>query len=268
MQVYQIMASPVKTIDKDQPVSEAIDIMAKYGISALPVTDNDQLIGLITELDLVDRLGSSRAGQLTPANIYVSAVMEWNPETLNPATDITDAAKHLLQRRERALTVVEDNAVVGIVTNTHFVNQCLNIDNLLVRDLKLEKPISVRLTDRVVHARQLLLAEGAPGIPVFEKGKVVGLVTKKRLVLGFAAFRRETPAKYQSTRLRDFLVSNILVKTELTTYPKMPVGEAAELLTRGHQHLLPVMENGKMISILIRRSMVDLVANQFQAYKS
>ena len=263
MQVEKVMASPVKTIDKDQTVPAVLDTMAKLGISAIPVTENNRLIGLITELDLVDRLGSARAGKLSPASIHVSSVMELNPKTVQPSTDMFDAAQLLIQRKERALPVVKDNEIVGIITNTHFVRQCRDIDNLYVRDLHLEKPISVRPTDRVVHARQLLLSENMPGLPVFDEGKVIGLVTKKRLALGFAAFRREIPAKYQSTRLRDFLVANILTHTELTTTPKMTVGEAADLLLREHQHLLPVMKKKAMENILIRRNLVNLVANRF-----
>jgi CBS domain-containing protein len=263
VKIEKIMASPVKTIDKDQTIPAALDIMAKLGISAIPVTDDSRLIGLITELDLVDRLGSARAGKLSPAGIHVSSVMELNPQTIEPSMDVFEAAKILLKRKERALVVVKDGEIVGIITNTHFVQQCRDIDTIRVRELQLEKPISLHPSDRVVHARQLILAKNLPGIPVVDEGKILGLVTKKRLALGFAAFRRETPAKYQSTRLRGFLVSNILTRTELTTTPNMKVGEAAELLLREHQHLLPVMKAGVMENILIRRNLVNLVANQF-----
>ncbi|MFX1564576.1 MAG: HPP family protein [Promethearchaeota archaeon] len=263
MQVEKVMATPVKTIDKDQTVPVALEIMEKLGISAIPVTEENRLIGLITELDIVDRLGSTRAGKLSPASIHISSVMELNPEVVEPTTDMFEAAKRLFKRKERALTVVEDNEIVGIITNTHFVRQCQEIDNISVGDLQLEKPISVALSDRVVHARQVLLAENLPGLPVFDEGNVVGLVTKKRLALGFAAFRREIPAKYQSTRLRDFLVSNILTRTEQTTRPSMKVSEAADLLLREHQHLLPVMKKEQMENILIRRNLVQLVANRF-----
>ena len=51
--VEKIMASPVKTIDKDQVVSVALDTMDKLGISAIPVTEGKQLIGLITEKALL-----------------------------------------------------------------------------------------------------------------------------------------------------------------------------------------------------------------------
>lgn len=267
MRVEQIMATPVKTIDKDEKVSTALELMDKHGISALPVTEEDKLVGLITELDLVDRLGSARSGTLTPSNIYVSSVMEWAPKTIEPSMDVVEAAKLLVERRERALPVVDGGVIVGIVTNTHFVKLCRGIRNLHVRDLTLEKPVSVRPTDRVIHARQLILSEGLPGLPVLEEGKVIGIVTKKRLALALAAFRRETPAKYQSTRVREFLVLNILTTTTLTTHPDMPVGEAAELLLRKHQHLLPVMEKGKMRNILIRRSLVELVATRFSKDK-
>lgn len=266
MKADQIMAKPVKTIDKDQPVSTALEMMDKNAISALPVTEADRLIGLITELDIVDRLGSGRAGTIAPGNIHVSSVMEWAPTTVPPTTDVVEAARLLVQRRERAVVVTEGDAIVGILTNTHFVKLCRTIDNLKVRDLTLEKPVSVHLTDRVVHARQVLLAEGLPGLPVVdEEGKIIGLVTKKRLALALAAFRRETPAKYQSQRLRDFLVENILTRTELTTTKSMVVKEAAELLLHEHQHLLPVMEKGLMQNILIRRSLVDLVAKRFRS---
>ena len=263
MQVEKVMASPVKTIDKDQTIPAALDIMAKFGISAIPVTEESRLIGLITELDIVDRLGSSRAGKLSPASIHISSVMELNPEVVEPSTDMFEAAQMLFKRKERALLVVKDEEIVGIITNTHFVQQCCDITGIRVGDLQLEKPISVSPTDRVVHARQVLLTKNMPGLPVFDGGKIIGLVTKKRLALGFAAFRRETPAKYQSTRLRDFLVENILTSTELMTTYDMKVGEAAKLLLRNHQHLLPVMKKGVMENILTRRNLVNLVANRF-----
>lgn len=266
MKVNQIMTKEeLITIDKDQPVSTALELMERGRISALPVTDEDQLVGLCCMIDLVDRLGSIKAGKLTPANIHVSAVMEWKPKTVTPSMDAVDAAKLLVERRERAIVVVEAEKIVGILTNTHFVKRCLKIDNLLVRDLTLEEAQGVHPQDRVVHARRLILTTGLPGLPVIDKREVIGLVTKRRLALGFAAFRREVPAKHQNKRLREFLVANILTRTDLTTYFDMTVGEAAELLLKDQQHLLPVMKEGYLEALLIRRNLVALVGNKFQS---
>lgn len=265
MKVEQIMTKDrIITIDKDQPVSTCLELMEQGKISALPVTEEDRLVGLCCMIDLVDRLGSLKAGKLTPASIHISAVMEWKPKTITSSMDIVEAARLLVERRERALVVVDDEEIVGIVTNTHFIKRCLKIDNLLVRDLALEEAQSVHPQDRVIHARQLLLTSGLPGLPVIDKREVIGLVTKKRLALGFAAFRREVPAKHQSKRLREFLVANILTRTNLTTYLEMTVGEAAELLLQDHQHLLPVTKESYLEALLIRRNLVALVGNKFQ----
>ncbi len=266
MKVDQIMTKDeLITIDKDQPVSTALELMEKGRISALPVTEEDQLVGLCCLIDLVDRLGSIKAGKLTPTSIHVSAVMEWKPKTVSPSTDVVDAANLLVERRERAIIVKEDEKIVGILTNTHFVKRCLKIDNLFVRDLSIEEAQSVHPQDRVVHARQLILMTGLPGLPVIDKHEVIGLVTKRHLALGFAAFRREVPAKHQSKRLREFLVANILTRTDLTTYLDMTVGEAAELLLHDQQHVLPVTKEGYLEALLIRRNLVELVGNKFQS---
>ncbi|MFX1473940.1 MAG: HPP family protein [Promethearchaeota archaeon] len=266
MKVGQIMTKDeLITIDKDQPVSTALELMERGHISALPVTDEDRLVGLCCMIDLVDRLGSIKAGKLTPANIHVSAVMEWKPKTVIPSTDVVDAARLLVERRERAVVVVEDEKIVGILTNTHFVKRCLKIDNLFVHDLNQEEAQSIHPQDRVIHARQMILTTGLPGLPVIDKHEVIGLVTKRRLALGFAAFRKEVPAKHQSKRLREFLVANILTRTNLTTHLEMTVGEAAELLLRNQQHILPVMKEGYLEALLIRRNLVELVGNKFQS---
>ncbi len=266
MKVDQIMTKDeLVTIDKDQPVSTALELMERSHISALPVTDEDQLVGLCCLIDLVDRLGSLKAGKLTPASIHVSAVMEWKPKTVDPSTEVEVAARFLVERRERAIVVVKDEKIVGILTNTHFVKRCLKIENLLVSDLTLEEAQSLHPQDRVVHARQLLLTTGLPGLPVIDRREVVGLVTKRRLALGYAAFRREVPAKHQNKRLREFLVANILTRSNLTTHLDMTVGEAAELLLRDQQHVLPVTKEGYLDALLIRRNLVELVGNRFQS---
>lgn len=60
-QVEDIMSSPVKTIDAQAPVEEAAQMMVKYRIGALPVTDaHHGLAGILTETDLLRALISRK----------------------------------------------------------------------------------------------------------------------------------------------------------------------------------------------------------------
>jgi len=51
--VHEVMSSPLITIDSEETVWEASEIMKEKGIHKLPVTQNDQIVGIITTTDIV-----------------------------------------------------------------------------------------------------------------------------------------------------------------------------------------------------------------------
>ena len=51
--VGDVMTRAVLVVDPDRPASEAARIMLSHKISALPVTDGDRLVGILTESDFV-----------------------------------------------------------------------------------------------------------------------------------------------------------------------------------------------------------------------
>jgi len=64
--IKQVMASPVTTVAMDTPLEEAARIMADQKIGGLPVLDQDELVGIITETDifkiLLELLGARTYG--------------------------------------------------------------------------------------------------------------------------------------------------------------------------------------------------------------
>jgi len=54
--VQKIMSSPLITINHDQPISAAAEMMSSKKIRKLAVSDNGKIVGLITSTDLVDQL--------------------------------------------------------------------------------------------------------------------------------------------------------------------------------------------------------------------
>ena len=54
--VQKIMSSPLITINHDQPISAAAEMMSSKKIRKLAVSDNGNIVGLITSTDLVDQL--------------------------------------------------------------------------------------------------------------------------------------------------------------------------------------------------------------------
>ena len=52
-EIREIMTTPLITIDKDEDILEAIRFMRKKNVSRLIVTDNGNILGIISETDLI-----------------------------------------------------------------------------------------------------------------------------------------------------------------------------------------------------------------------
>ncbi|NDJ34549.1 MAG: CBS domain-containing protein [Chloroflexi bacterium] len=57
LQVSQTMSQPVFAVDQDCHMSAAVRFMAEHKIGALPVLDGEQIVGIITETDVLLTLG-------------------------------------------------------------------------------------------------------------------------------------------------------------------------------------------------------------------
>ncbi len=97
------------TIHPDQEVHEVLRLMEKYRISGVPVTQNNQLVGIVTNRDLRFE---------TDLHEKVSAVMTHdNLVTVSEGIDL-EASKKLLHKHriEKLLVVGDDNGLIGMIT--------------------------------------------------------------------------------------------------------------------------------------------------------
>ena len=103
------MISDPITVAPDQKISEAQQIMTKYGISGLPVTKNGRLVGILTNRDLRFEKKLDRA---------VSEVMTKDKlVTVKPGVDLDEAKEILHHHRIEKLLVVDDNfELKGLIT--------------------------------------------------------------------------------------------------------------------------------------------------------
>jgi IMP dehydrogenase len=103
------MISDPITVAPDQKISEAQEIMNKYGISGLPVTQHGRLVGILTNRDLRFEKKLDRA---------VSEVMTKDKlVTVKPGVDLDEAKEILHHHRIEKLLVVDDNFELrGLIT--------------------------------------------------------------------------------------------------------------------------------------------------------
>ena len=113
MKIGDIMTRDVRTIDRNSTVEQAARMMKELNVGSIPVTENGNVIGIITDRDVVLR---NVADGRTAADTRVEEVMSKTVVTATPDMDVHRAADLMAQNQIRRLPIVENNRMVGIVS--------------------------------------------------------------------------------------------------------------------------------------------------------
>ena len=111
--VLRNKGTTVATVGPDASVADLLGELATHNVGALPVIDGGNLVGIVSERDVVRRLhaGGARLLQATVADIMTTEVT-----TCSPNDDVSDLAAVMTSRRFRHLPVVVDGELAGIVS--------------------------------------------------------------------------------------------------------------------------------------------------------
>jgi CBS domain-containing protein len=111
--VLRRKGSTVATVGPDVTVNELLGVLAAHNVGALPVVENDDIVGIVSERDVVRRLHAGGAALL---QAKVADIMTTEVTTCGPGDDVSDLAAVMTSRRFRHLPVVVDGRLAGIVS--------------------------------------------------------------------------------------------------------------------------------------------------------
>ncbi len=259
MKVAKVMSSPVVTLDKDQPLANAIDLMQRNEISRLVVLQEGKIVGVITEEDIARELGSSAAYRLPPGRMNVSNVMTQNPISVAPDVIAKRAAEIMLDHDVGGLPVVEGEYLAGIVTKLDFAKVCSEYEEVYVGQVMQANPRTISPGDRVIHARRLLLDENLIGLPVVEGGELVGIVTMRDVAMRLAAFQKVVPDRNKSEQIRNILVGDIMTQPATTTRTDAKLSKVSRLMLERRFSCLPVLNlEGELVGLLTKTQLTEV----------
>ena len=113
MKVKDAMTTNVRLARPDQTIAEAARTMAECDAGALPVGDDDRLVGMLTDRDIAIR---ATAEGSDPTTTPVGEVYTRDITALAPMDTVTDAMQLMRAGDIRRLPVVESGKALGIVS--------------------------------------------------------------------------------------------------------------------------------------------------------
>jgi CBS domain-containing protein len=113
MQVSQAMSPDVRIASPNQSIRDAARLMAHIDAGALPVGENDQLVGMITDRDIAVRAVGAGKGPDTPIREIMSKEVKYCFED----DDLDEVAQNMADIKVRRLPVLNRNKrLVGILS--------------------------------------------------------------------------------------------------------------------------------------------------------
>jgi CBS domain-containing protein len=111
--ILRLKGGTLFTVSPDEPLAQAIQVMAQKDIGSLVVMDKGQFMGMLTFREVLHTVakngGSVGAGT-------VSTVMDKAPAVCTPETDINELRPLMLEKHTRYLPVLDGTVLMGVVS--------------------------------------------------------------------------------------------------------------------------------------------------------
>lgn len=242
MKARDIMTPNPVVVHRQDRIENVLDLMRKHGVSKVPVVEQGRLVGLITDGDVLEELGAFKNREQSPTNLHVSSAMQRQFPAVTPDTEVkavVEACKQDGVSMVPVLDALPNGKLVGIITKADLLKLVTSMTPL--RDIMKKTLHSVTPTERLVHARRLLVDHAIERLPVLEGGKLVGIVGELDIALALDEFKKKFPPEHQKNQLKTLLVEEVMQTAVVTAPPDLPAKNAAQLMRERDVGGLPVV---------------------------
>jgi acetoin utilization protein AcuB len=163
MLVKYWMRKDVVSIDVNDSMHQAINLMKQHNISILPVTKAGDLVGVVTDRD-IKRASASDATSLEIheliyllSQIKIKEIMTSDPVTVRPDHTLEETAAVLLKKNISGVPVVAGGKLVGIITQMDLFRALISLSGLERRGVQFafqieDRPGSIKEVTDVIRS--------------------------------------------------------------------------------------------------------------------
>ena len=269
MKLGQLSTTTVFCVAPEDPVDRAFEMMEEHGIHHLPVLASDQVVGMVSDRDLLvagmgkDSGDQNKLRRRAEKPLSVAQVMSQPVLTLSPDAPLRSATWLMIKHQIHAVPLVCNERLVGLVTESDllrgFIVSCATsqFDDEAFFQVPVISRIRGKLTtvgpksslDDVVD---VMCRKKIRHLPVVVSESLIGVVSDRdvRQALGRAAVLDAQSQNSGKLYLEPLTVFEIMSQAVKTIPSSATTQTAVEELLRSKIHCLPVVDNGKPLGII------------------
>jgi CBS domain-containing protein len=278
MRASDVMSAPVHVVGPTDSAAHARNQMIRHRCSRLPVVDGDRLVGIITKKDLGYRLRQAEPSWRRRPIDRVPASLLMTPDPVSVAADASTrtVAAAMIEYGVSGLPVVEDCALVGILTKTDLLGS-VSVERLegTVGDL-MGDVVTISRYHSLDHAIDLASERDRQLVVVNNDGTLAGIITESNLAFfeyvgrvpgepdrDVTMLRREDPGGPKTLRyVRDVsaVAEDLMTRPVETASPGDSIGDAVRRMREMGINSLVVVDDGDIKGIITRDDIIKGVA--------
>lgn len=257
MKAKDLMTKDVLTVDKDERLETVLTLMKKHHVSKIVATEKGEAVGVVTDGDIADELGALKTKGVPASQLHVSSAMRRKYASVTADTELPQILETMLNDDAGLLPVLHGTHCVGVVTASDLLP--LVKSDRPVQEFMTTQVHAVAPTDRVIHARRLMVDNHIERLPVLDGGRIVGIVGEIDLAAGLAKFKDTVADNHQSAALQRFLVEDVMRRQVVTAPPETTASDAAIMMKQQDVGSLPIVRNDRIVGIVTRSDLLKQI---------
>ncbi|MBN1330883.1 MAG: CBS domain-containing protein [Candidatus Heimdallarchaeota archaeon] len=248
MKVSEVMTTEFETVEKDQQLIKALNLMRKKkGTTRLIVINEGKPLGILSFRDVADRLGTYKTEGISPKELHVTSAMSSPIISIEPNLDVKEAAKIMFDKRVSSLLVMEGDNLKGLLRKFDLLKVYSSCKKIKIGELMTENPIRVTESERVISARKTMMDKNISVLPVVNEENIVGIIDDETLADALARFRDQIPIKHQKSRIQEFFVGQIMKTDPPIIFDYQPLCDVITVFEKTMYKGIFVLDNNKKL---------------------
>lgn len=251
--VGDIMSKEIITSTRDETLFAAAKKMSENGVSCVVVVENGRIAGIMTDKDMLRGVALEETDF---RRVRIAQFMTSPVEVVPSPTSVMTAGQIMETRGIKRLPVVDDNRLVGLVTQTDITRGLISISPLTsVTSIMSRDVATVSTAATAAEAAQAMSASGISCVVAMHRQTVAGIVTEKDLLRRVVALHKN-PA---TTKVEDIM--SFPVVTISGTYSVLSAGKKLDQM---HLHHLVVTCENRVCGIVTQTDIMKAVRRELE----
>ncbi len=257
-----VMSEKLQFTTPHETVSDVIGIMRKYNLEELPVVEDDQVVGFVSDNIFIDRRNLSFSTK-------IKNVMNPPPE-VHTDDSLIKVSEQLLSSGYRGVPVTsKDGIYEGFISRKGISEIIPSIDELkktTVKEYMTPNPKTIVSDEQIGKARSLMERYDVRVLPVVDKyGKLIGMIGIQdildKVTRPIGREEKGNKSGERDSPQRDIEIHSVMSEPAITTTPNTPIQDAAKKMNENDISTLVATVDDDIKGVITQFDLIEMITS-------